>query len=190
VKDLLGDEFEAEAFRESYSLFNEPDFHPFTTDNQDYLVYICLMVSTGLYQRDELAKDIRSGQVFRFDQFLNDVQMQASELPMGVRAIHEEVLAYIRQGDPTPFKAFRAQEYLATVAHMGQLGDDDSIETRLSEEIVITQEVRERALDWSFRGALLIGLSDKPDEASVPSAGLTSQGYEPIHQVETHIVGT
>jgi hypothetical protein len=190
VKDLLGDEFDPEAFRESYKLFNEPDFHPFTTDNQDYLVYICLMIGTGLYQQDKLADDIRTRQVFRFDQFLNDVQMQVGKLPSGVRAIHEDVYAYMRQGDPTPFKAFRAQEYLATVTHMGQLGDDISMETRLSEEIVITQEVRERALDWSFRGALLFGLSDKPDEASVPSAKLASQGYEPIHKVETHIVGT
>ena len=103
---------------------------------------------------------------------------------------HEEIYARIRQGDPTPFKTFRAQEYRATVAHMGQLDEHVSMETRLIQEIVITQEVREHALDWLFRGALLFGLSDKPDEASLPSATLASQGYKPIHQVETHIVGT
>lgn len=189
VKDLIGSEFDSEAFEQSYNLFNEPEFHPFTTDNQDYLVYVGLIVSAGLFEREKLADDIRRGKVFRFDQFLIDVQMQAKKLPAGVREIHEDVFARMRQGDPTPFKAFRAQEYLATVAHMGQLEAAVSMDERLSQEIVITQEVRERASDWLFRGALLFGLSDKPDEASVPSEEQAGQGYLPIHKVETSIVG-
>ena len=148
------------------------------------------MVSAGMFEREQLADDIRGGKVFRFDQFLIDVQMQAEKLPAGVRAIHEDVFARVRQGDPTPFKAFRAQEYLATVNHMGQLDADVPLETRLTQEIVITQEVQECASDWRFRGALLFGLSDKPDEASIPSAELSSQGYLPIHKVETSVVGT
>lgn len=189
VQDLIGNEFDAEAFRQSYDLFNEPEFHPFTTDNQDYLVYVCLIVSAGIYERDRLAEDIRRGKVFRFDQFLIDIQLQADKLPVGVREIHEDVFARIRQGDPTPFKVFRAQEYLATVAHMGQLEEAVPMDERLSQEIVITQEVRERASDWLFKGALLFGLSDKPDEASIPSNELASQGYLPIHKVETSVVG-
>ncbi len=189
VKDLIGDEFDAEAFEQSYNLFNEPGFHNFTTDNQDFLVYICLIVSTGMYQREKLAADIRNGLIFRFDSFLIDVQIHADKLPVGVREIHNDFYARMRQGDPTPFKAFRAQEYLTTVARMGQLEEDIPMETRLAEEIVITQEVRDRAVDWLLRGALLFGLSDKPDEASVPSAELASQGYKPIHKVETHVVG-
>jgi hypothetical protein len=54
---------------------------------------------------------------------------------------------------------------------------------------VLTQEVRERASDWLFKGALLFGLSDKPDEASIPSTPLASQGFLPIHKVETSVVG-
>lgn len=190
VKDLIGNEFDSEAFKQSYDLFNEPEFHPFTTDNQDYLVYVCLIVSAGLYERDALAENIRKGKVFRFDQFLNDIQLQADKLPAGVREIHSDVFERLQQGDPTPFKAFRAQEYLATVAHMGQLEKAIPMDERLSQEIVITQEVRERASDWLFRGALLFGLSDKPDEASIPSDVQASQGYLPIHKVETSIVGS
>jgi hypothetical protein len=190
VKVLIGSEFDAEAFEQSYNLFNEPDFHSFTSDNQDYLVYICLIVSSGLYEREKLAKDIRSGKVFRFDQFLIDVQLQANKLPAGVQEIHGDVFSRMRQGDPTPFKAFRAQEYLATVSHMGKLGDDIPMDERLSQEIVITQEVRERASDWLFRGAFLFGLSDKPDEASIPTTELASQGYLPIHKIETSVVGS
>jgi hypothetical protein len=36
---------------------------------------------------------------------------------------------------------------------------------------------------------LLFGLSDKPDEASVPSEALASQGFRAIHRAETHAVG-
>lgn len=190
VRTLIGKDFDSEAFEVSYNLFNTPDFHDFTTDNQDYLVYMCLIVSTGLYKQEQLADDIRSRRIFRFDSFLYDVQNHANELPAGVREIHQDFYARMRQGDPTPFKAFRAQEFLTTVANMGQLGDEIPLETRLAQEIVITQEVRDRALEWRKRGALLFGLSDKPDEASVPSADLASQGYLPIHQVETHVVGT
>jgi hypothetical protein len=57
------------------------------------------------------------------------------------------------------------------------------------EEIVITQEVRELALEWRSRGALLFGLSDKPDEASLPTPELEQQGYLPLHRSVTHLVG-
>ena len=43
--------------------------------------------------------------------------------------------------------------------------DDDDIEDLLQNEIVLTQEVRAAALRWRKNGALLFGLSDKPDEA-------------------------
>jgi hypothetical protein len=72
---------------------------------------------------------------------------------------------------------------------MGNLSEEVPIETRLSQEIVITQEVRDRAIEWRTRGALLFGLSDKPDEASIPTTNLASQGYLPLHQIETHVVG-
>lgn len=39
------------------------------------------------------------------------------------------------------------------------------------------------------RGVLLFGLSDKPDEASIPSDDLAAQGSLAVHQVETHAVG-
>jgi len=189
VRSLIGDQFDDEAFEDSYNLFHTPEFHGFTTDNQDYLVYMCLIVSTGLYTKDWLADEILSRRIFRFDSLLIDVEQHANKLPAGVREIHKDFYSRVRQGDPTPFKAFRAQEFLSTVARMGNLGDDVPMETRLTQEIVITEEVRNRAIDWNRRGALLFGLSDKPDEASVPTAELASQGYLPLHQVETHVVG-
>jgi hypothetical protein len=189
VRSLIGDDFDAEAFEDSYNQFQMSNFHGFTTDNQDYLVYMCLIVSTGLYTKDQLADEILSRRIFRFDSFLIDVEQHTHKLPSGVREIHQDFLSRVRQGDPTPFKAFREQEFLSTVARMANLDDDVPMETRLNQEIVLTQEVRNLALDWNRRGALLFGLSDKPDEASVPTAVQASQGYLPLHQVVTHVVG-
>ena len=90
---------------------------------------------------------------------------------------------------PRTFKAFRRNEYRTTVARFSHLPDDTPLETLLEEEIVITQEVREQALAWKARGALLFGLSDKPDEASIPTPALAAQGFKSIHQTPMHIVG-
>jgi hypothetical protein len=43
--------------------------------------------------------------------------------------------------------------------------------------------------EWRRRGALLFGLSDKPDEASIPTPELASQGYRAIHRTATHVIG-
>ncbi|MCJ7549262.1 MAG: hypothetical protein MUQ30_06245, partial [Anaerolineae bacterium] len=44
VQELLGVAFGAAGFESSYSLLNEIEFHPFTTDNQDYVAYLCLIL--------------------------------------------------------------------------------------------------------------------------------------------------
>jgi hypothetical protein len=72
---------------------------------------------------------------------------------------------------------------------MGCLSDEVSPDQLLAEEIVITQEVREAACYLKERGVLLFGLSDKPDEASVPRPDQIAQGAQPIHRAETHSVG-
>jgi len=55
---------------------------------------------------------------------------------------------------------------------------------------VITNEVRQQVLTWKENGALIFGLSDKPDEASIPLPQQISQGYQPIHNTETHVIGS
>jgi hypothetical protein len=124
-----------------------------------------------------------------FHQFIVGVEERSDELPSALRAVHQGIYTNVQAGDPTPFKPFRRNEYLETVSRMGCLKDGAPVEQLLSEEIVITQEVRQMALDWRQRGALLFGLSDKPDEASLPTPELAAQGYLPIHRTETHVVG-
>jgi hypothetical protein len=189
VGTLLGNDFDSARFEQAYDLLNRLEYHPFTADNQDYLAYICLILGSGLYRLKPLAADVRAGKLNSFQQFIAQVHARAAELPASLREIHEGVYELVQLGDPTPFKAFRYEEYDATVQAMGFLADDVLVEEMLAREIVVTQEVRELALEWRDQGALLFGLSDKPDEASVPRPSLVAQGRQPIHRVETHAVG-
>jgi hypothetical protein len=189
VGGLLGEEFDPQAFQVAYDQLNQSEFHPFTADNQDYLTYICLILGSGLYALEPLVVEVRAGQMTTFRQFITAVDGRAADLPANLRRIHDDIYDLVQQGDPTPFKAFRYSEYHATIECMGYLDDAAPVEEMLAGEIVITREVREVALSWRERGALLFGLSDKPDEASVPTNDLVAQGYRSIHQTETHVVG-
>ncbi len=189
VSNLLGGEFDIERFQHAYHYLNQTEFHPFTADNQDYLVYICLILGSGLIDLETLIDDVRSARVVSFSQFITQVDKKTSQLPPELRSIHEDIYSRFKQGDPTPFKAFRYNEYLASAAHMGHLGVDTPVRELLSQEILITHEVHQAALAWRAQGALLFGLSDKPDEASIPTGEMASRGYKPIHQIETEIVG-
>jgi len=189
VAGLLGDHFDPAAFQAAYDPLNQPEFHPFTGDNQDYLAYICLMLGSGLFSYAGVAQDVRDGKMATFRQFIAEVDARKGELPDELDRIHEEIYANVQAGDPTPFKPFRRNEYRLTVERFGWLEDSAPIVKMLAEEIVITQEVRQMALTWRGRGALLFGLSDKPDEASLPTPELKREGYLPLHQTETHAIG-
>ncbi len=189
VAGILGEAFDTTAFQRAYDLLNMPDFHPFTADNQDYLAYVCLILGSGLYELDRVVDEVRRGRLASFRQFIDGVEGRADELPAALKAVHQDIYSNVQAGDPTPFKPFRRNEYLETVSRMGCLENDAPAERMLKEEIVITQEVRINALAWHQRGALLFGLSDKPDEASLPTTELAAQGYQPIHRAETHVVG-
>ncbi|MBS1248726.1 MAG: hypothetical protein MAG431_00288 [Chloroflexi bacterium] len=189
VEDLLGGAFDIKAFQRNYQEIDQVEFHPFTTDNQDYLAYICLILGSGLYQLNPLLDRIRAGELDSFQQFIAAVDERAEELPPSLNEIHQKIYARVRTGDPTPFKAFRYNEFHATIDRMGCSTRDISVEALLANEIVITQEVRAAALRWKEKGALLFGLSDKPDEASVPTPALAAKGYQPVHRVKSHAVG-
>ncbi len=189
VAGLLGARFAPLSFRDAYKRLDQPEFHPFTTDNQDYLAYICLVLGSGLFERERLIEEIKSGKLQSFGQFIDRVDAREGELPRGLSAIHQAIYERVQAGDPTPFKAFRRNEYRLTIDKMGCMPDMAPVEEILAGEIVLTEEVRRAALDWQARGALLFGLSDKPDEASLPTPQQVSQGCVPLHRKETHVVG-
>ncbi len=190
VEGALGDAFQPEVFQEAYDTLNQPRYHPFTADNQDYLAYICLMLSAGLYDLRSLLDDLASGRMATFGQFIAWMDDLLRGRPEdGVLEVHRQVWTRVRLGDPTPFKAFRHNEYLETVARMGCVAEPVSAEDLLRKEIVVTEEVREAAERCRASGALLFGLTDKPDEASIPTGDLAARGFVPLHRVRTHAVG-
>lgn len=189
VAALLGARFDQAAFERAYGELNQPAYHSFTGDNQDYLAYICLVVGAGMIGFEELLAAVQRGELQDFAAFLARIAPQAESSEPRLAALQREIAGRVAAGDPTPFKAFRRREYLATIARMGQLAEDAGEETRLREEILITQEVRQAALAARARGALVFGLSDKPDEASLPTEEAKAQGYQPLHRAPTHAYG-
>ncbi len=188
VADLLGAEFDAEAFRTAYDALNQPQYHAFTADNQDYLAYICLILGTKLFTLPDLINQIEADAIEDFEDFIAHVERCRDELSQsGLISIHDAVWQHVQAGDPTPFKAFRYNEYLTTVARYGETAEDSPVTDVLSQRIVITQEVREVALALRERGALIFGVSDKPDEASLPRS--SQVGMKPLHHLETVAVG-
>ena len=187
VEEVLGGDFDEEEFRAVYDELNQPRYHPFTADNQDYLAYICLMVSGGVYDFTQLLADLDAERLSFFAQFIE----ACAERAIGdeLAPVHREVYTNFRRGDPTPFKSFRYREYEETVRRMDRLPDDAGEERVLAEEIVITREVADVCRFLRGKGVLLFGLTDKPDESSIPRPELAQKGYLPLHRVTMKVVG-
>jgi hypothetical protein len=188
--ETLGAGFDQGTFRRAYAAINVPKYHPFTADNQDYVAYICLMISAGFTTTDELLTAVGLGRPASFHDFIAQVEVGRERLPNAALGnLHADIYTRVRAGDPTPFKAFRRREYRETIGRMGCLPDDAPLGQRLVEEICLTQEVVDLARWLAGRRCLLLAVSDKPDEATMPSAELAAQGYLPLHRAATHIVG-
>jgi len=187
IRDIIGETFDEKSFETAYKRLNQPRYHPFTTDNQDYLAYICLILQSRIIPQETFFSALDAGKLERFAQFLSLVDENRRDLSPALRQVHRNVKSAVYQGNPTPFVDFRRNEYRITVDRMGSLDDSTPVEKMLQQEIVITHEVMQIALRFREEGALLFGLSDKPDEASLPPNDIT--GCQPIHEKDTHVVG-
>jgi hypothetical protein len=187
VEEVLEGDFSEGEFRAVYDELNQSQYHPFTADNQDYLAYICLMVSGGVYAFPQLLADLEAERLSTFAQFIEACAER--EIGDELAPVHQEVYANSRRGDPTPFKSFRYREYEETVRRMDRLPDDVGEERVLAEEIVITREVADVCRFLREKGVLLFGLTDKPDESSIPRPELAQKGYLPLHRVTMKVVG-
>jgi hypothetical protein len=189
MRSTLGDAFDLEAFRAVYDPLNQPEYHPFTADNQDYLAYICLMAVGGVYPADELWRDLKAGDLATIEGFAERCQARHERMAPGLLAVHQEVRHGIAAEDPTPFKGFRRREYLETIRRMDALPDDASEQDVLTQEIVITAEVASLASCLAAQGALVFGISDKPDEASIPTPEQAAEGRQAIHRTRMKVYG-
>ena len=107
----------------------------------------------------------------------------------GLLQAQAEVRRGLEVQDPTPFKTFRRGEYLETVGRMDVLPDGTDETVVLANEIVITAEVASVAEHMRRRGVLVIGISDKPDEASVPLPADAERGGRAIHRTTMKVYG-
>ncbi|MEX1020396.1 MAG: hypothetical protein WDZ49_12105 [Litorilinea sp.] len=192
MDDVLGDDFNRADFEKQYAELNRSRYHFLTEDNQDYLAYICLVLNTRLIDYKDMLGEIESKSLDSFEQFLRWVDSRMMINPLSgesLRQVHEAVVTSVRNGDPTPFKRFRRQEFITTVERMGNLSDDVGVDELLAQEITLTQEVCELTEWLRERGCLLLCLSDKPDEASCPDR-YAPPDLLPVHMTETHRVGT
>ncbi len=190
ASDALGPTFDQASFRRAYVELNQARYHPFTADNQDYLAYTCLVLGAGLCTLDDLQAQIAAGRLETAQEWMAQVDAHRDRLPSPVlRNLHDEIYERVRAGDPTPFKTFRRREYLETTARMGNLPDNIPLAQRLVEEICLTEEVLEVGRWLQARACLLMALSDKPNEATMPSSAAAAEGHLPLHRTPTHVVG-
>jgi hypothetical protein len=190
VSEALGSAFDQTSFRRAYVELNQAKYHPFTADNQDYLAYTCLMLGAGIWTLEDLRTDIAAGRLATTQDLMARVEAHRDRLPSQVLgSLHDDIYGRVQAGDPTPFKAFRRREYLETTARMGNLPDNIPLAQRLVEEICLTQEVMEVGLWFRTHGCLVMALSDKPDEATMPCPEVATQGHLPLHRTTTHVVG-
>jgi hypothetical protein len=192
VQEALGSGFDAVAFRGVYDELNQPRYHHFTADNQDILAYVCLMVVSGVYDYDRLLEETSDAGGLSFEGFLescHETLSQGEGSSAALHSVHDEVRTNRKRGDPTPFKSFRRREYLTTIARMDSLPDDTPRERLLSEEITLTREVAEAAHWLSERGVLCFGISDKPDEASLPTPAQAEAGCLALHRTQMKVTG-
>jgi hypothetical protein len=185
VSDVLGDTYDDVLFSETYHRFNQPRFHRFTGDNQDFLAFICVMAGGAIVTPEALQAMLEQGIMLNFAHFVDLTGARIQSFSSPLAPFHTEFAALYRNGDMTPFKSFRYLEYLETAARFGCAPEGlDAIDI-LNREICITHEVWAAAMQWKAAGALLFGLSDKPDEAACG----TGEGL-PIHKLVTHVIGS
>ncbi len=190
LRGALGDGYDEPSFCNTYNPLNQPEYHTFTADNQDYLAYICLMVSAGICSAEEFWRDLRSGTLATIADLVQRCDARRARMPGALVTIHDDVQRAMAAEDPTPFKEFRRKEYLETVRRMDMLPGAPSPQDVLACEIVMTAEVASFAREMLSRGALVFGLSDKPDEASLPTDELAAEGFQPLHRTALKVYGT
>ena len=190
VEELLRGQFDEAGFRRVYDRLAQPAYHPFTADNQDYVAYISLMVVGEVYPVDRFWSDLDQGRLSGFHQFVTLCDARQGQMNEGLLAAHREVTGNMAKNDPTPFKSFRYREYNTTVAMMDVLPDDSPLPDILAREITITGEVAEMSEQLAAQGVLIFGLSDKPDEASLPPAEAAARGALPLHRRTMKVAGS
>ncbi len=186
--ELLGAAPPWDGCRLLYDRLNRSALHRLTADNQDVVAYLCLAIEGGLIPGGGLLGDGAADRAVDLNELLDAADRRADRLPIAALDVHRRFRGGIRRGAPPEFDAFRRNEYVSTVRRMGLLADGAPRDQWLAEGIAITGEVRNAVLRWRERGALVFGLSDKPDAGTRPTEPLAAAGYLPLHRTEAQVI--
>ena len=104
VEEALGGAFDEARFRSVYDKLAQPEYHPVTADNQDYLAYISLMVMGDVFPAEEFWAELEAGRMTGFLQFVTLCDGRRDRMEHGLAAAHAEVVANVRQGRPNPLQ--------------------------------------------------------------------------------------
>lgn len=190
ARHVLRDTFDEASFSEVYKELNQPKYHFFTQDNQDYVVYCAVMLASGVYSLPGLLSDFTVGTVSALPDFIEIVGERIGRMALpGLLAIQQEVAGNVEAGDPTPFKSFRREEYLTTIGLMEPQPSQDDVAALLKDRITVNYEVAQAVAYLRQQGGVALGLSDKPDEAVFPTEALAARGYLPLHRAPAVLVG-
>jgi len=97
MRDALGKDFDRAGFRKIYDRLNQPRYHHFTADNQDYLAYICLMVSGRICAAEDLWRELGTGRLTTISDFVARCDVRTSRMSPELLAAHAEVCHTISQ---------------------------------------------------------------------------------------------
>lgn len=154
-------------FRRAYRELCHKEWHSFTLDNQDYVVATALLITAGALDIEALQAQVEAGES---DGFAGVLAATADLVPPGLAPLHAELRARVAAGDPTPFKAFRRAELVATLARMAD------------GRLTLCEPLFQLCQSLAERGALCLAASDKPAESALPSPEQAAAGVLPLHR--------
>lgn len=172
ARDVLGPRLDVPKFQELYATLCRSEYHGLTSDNQDYVVYITLLLACDVLSLDTLRQGMADGTLGTFTGLL---AATGPRIPTPLQALHAEITAANAAGDPTPFKAFRHAEFAATVARMRD------------GRLTLCREVIDIARKLIAHGVFCLAASDKPVEASLPTPVQEAAGLLPLHRTPARI---
>ncbi len=164
IKDALG-EIEEDRFDYIYSRLNRRSLHSFTGDNQDIVAIMSILFYGDYYALGRFIREFYAGNWREPLEFFNTITIPPNDKAY---KLLEEVKENLLKKNPTAFPTFREKEFNCTLKRMDFLPDVSDVRKLLNEEILITKEVYDVGLIAKKKGAIVFGLSDKPELSSIP----------------------
>ena len=163
LKAMGSARFRKEKVERAFREFDRDEYHPFTSDNLDYVVFLALIYSLGLLDLQEIRQNLSERRIQTFiEKVLAEVEeRKANEGLDEAWKLVREIYFNMRYGDKTPFKQFRYKEYYYTAQWMTRDAAPEN-------SITITREVAEMVSFLKINSAYILALSDRPVESTCP----------------------